>query len=338
VSLNAEQDAKVATGLVAPPPPPGLDDVPTLAAPPGLDQPHPSATPKQSQLKALLSTRPTKGSMSAPVHIRPGMQKDLQEGGASGSNVTAVKARLPVATDVPAINVPFQRPGLVSSGLLLATPAPARQPKKDLMSEELACQSSDKAVPMCEQRNSVLAHDRHAVVPAAKPSAPIFGTTPKQGDGVSITAAIYGTKPAQNNCISTAPALASTAAAPIFGTTPAQVSGDLPRLLGLSGRICSPMKDSTKKPAADIQDSNSSSKIRLERGRLGEQRQLRQQHIQQTQSNVVNGCALEKPAYDQQNQERDFQPAKVFMTDCVCAVPTLDPSVPVKKRVPEWVL
>jgi hypothetical protein len=97
------------------------------------------------------------------------------------------------------------------------------------------------------------------------------------------------------------------------------------------------MEGPAKKPAAGAQEQRfASAKVALFEQGLAERQQ--QQQKQRQLDSVSGAWGLTKPACGQHSQTRDIEPAKVFMADCVCAAPALDPSVPVKKRVPEWAL
>lgn len=99
-------------------------------------------------------------------------------------------------------------------------------------------------------------------------------------------------------------------AAPILGTLPSHNGASLPRLLGSRGP---PGLEILKAPSWQAHVSDGRNHSRLDTGNresLG------------AETEVHPGC-LSKPL-------------KVFMTDYDCQVPALNPAMPAKKRLPEW--
>lgn len=99
-------------------------------------------------------------------------------------------------------------------------------------------------------------------------------------------------------------------AAPILGTLPSHNGASLPRLLGSRGP---PGLETLKAPSWQAHVSDGQNHSRLD---SGNRESLR------AETEVHPGC-LSKPL-------------KVFMTDYDCQVPALNPAMPAKKRLPEW--
>jgi len=112
----------------------------------------------------------------------------------------------------------------------------------------------------------------------------------------------------------------------IFGTTPSSQVVALPRLLGFSGRLCSPalMHDLAKKPQQAVAPPAS-------------QATWREIHAGEAFATLAQeGAKMARRTHQQ--HAFDLMPAKVVLADSLCAMPFLDPSVPLKKRVPQWAM